>query len=102
MLDHRIFDKQIAGHIDTVAVYVELMADLDDTVLVLEVFGELVEQERAFVEENIFGEGVIAVDDVELLLLHWLFEHIPVDDAQGLARLVFREALRLQRQDVVE
>ena len=102
VLDHRVFDKQIAGHIDAVAVYVELMADLDDTVLVLEVLGEFVEQERSFVKEDIFGEGVVAVYDTQFLLLHRLLEHIPVDDVQGLARLVFRETLRLQRQDVVE
>ena len=63
MLDHRVLDEQIAGHIDAVAVYVELMADLDDAVFVLEVLGELVEQERTFVEKHVFGESVVAVDD---------------------------------------
>lgn len=42
----------------------ELMADLNNAVLILEVFGELIEQERAFVEKHVFGESVVTVDDV--------------------------------------
>lgn len=64
MLDHRVLDEQIARHVDTFAVHMELMADLNNAVLILEVFGELIEQERAFVEKHVFGESVVTVDDV--------------------------------------